>query len=537
MTSLARPFDYVQVLYLVLPELLLILTALAVMAADLLVLRRYPHRTRFTAASILASLGCVAAIVQIAVSSAPSNLLDGVLLTNPLVHVVQIALLVLTIAVLLLAASSTFTEHIGEFILLVIAATCGGMFLAATQDLLVIFLSLELLSLSLYILTAFDKASPRASEAALKYFLFGGISAAFLLFGFSLLYGFANSTSLSDIAFAIAHTRSPGLHPIVAVAIVTTAIGLGFKIAAAPLHFWAPDVYQGAPAPSAAFIASGSKVASFFVFFQIAALGLGSGMAAGSAALRHPARGWVPVLAILAVVSMLLGNLAALRQSSLRRLLAYSAVAHAGYMLIAIAAHTADSLSALLYYVITYALATIGVFAVISVIENQNEIAFGNQPGSDSLDSLAGLSRRSPLLAASLAIFILSLAGIPPLAGFFGKFYLFVAALESVPGSTPLLWLVVLAIAMSAVSLYYYLQVLKRAFVSPMTASEKEVLSSRAEAHSAAVEGPPVHSTPLRAPLLTQLLVVALAAAVVLLGCFPHLLLGWINAAIAASGL
>jgi len=259
-------------------------------------------------------------------------------------------------------------------------------------------------------------------------------------------------------------------------------------------------------------------------------------MAAGSRRAPPPRPRWVPVLAILAVVSMLLGNLAALRQSSLRRLLAYSAVAHAGYMLIAIAAHTADSLSALLYYVITYALATIGVFAVISVIENQNEIAFGNQPGSDSLDSLAGLSRRSPLLAASLAIFILSLAGIPPLAGFFGS------STSSLPRSNPsrlhaLLWLVVLAIAMSAVSRTTTCRSSSAPFVSPMTAFRKEVLSSRAEAHSAAVEGPPVHSTPLRAPLLTQLLVVALAAAVVLLGCFPHLLLGWINAAIAASGL
>ena len=317
-----RPLDYAQVLYLVLPELLLVLSALAVMALDLLVLRRYPLRTRFTAASILASLGCIAAIVQIAASPAPSNLLDGVLLTNPLVHVVQIALLALTIAALLLAASSQFTEHVGEFILLVLAATVGMMLLTATQDLLVIFLSLELLSLSLYILTAFNKASPRASEAALKYFLFGGISAAFLLFGFSLLYGLANSTSLADIAFAIAHTRSPGPDPVVAVAIVTTAIGLGFKIAAAPLHFWAPDVYQGAPAPSAALIASGSKVASFFLFFQIAALGLAPAAGSAPPCTTPPAAGspsWPPS----PLPPMLLGNLAALRQSSLRRLLAY----------------------------------------------------------------------------------------------------------------------------------------------------------------------------------------------------------------------
>jgi len=495
--------NYAQLLQLLLPEIVLILTALIVMAADLLILRKLAPRARFTATSLLASLGCVVAILKIA--TAPTAVLfDGALISNPLVHLVQIFIVLITIAVLLLFASSEFTAHAGEFILLVLAATIGGMLLAATQDLLVIFLSLELLSLSLYILTAFDKTGRRAWEAALKYFLFGGMSAGFLLFGFSLLYGVANSTSLPDIAAAIAAAPSPALNPLLAVAIVTTAIGLGFKIAAAPLHFWAPDVYQGAPAPSAALIASGSKVASFFLFFQIAALGLLP--AAGSAALRHPARGWVPVLAILAVVSMLLGNLAALRQSSLRRLLAYSAVAHAGYMLIAVAAHTADSLSALLYYVFTYALATIGVFAIISVVEEDS--------GSDSLASLAGLSRRSPLLAGSLAIFILSLAGIPPLAGFFGKFYLFVAALQSAPGSTPLLWLVVLAIAMSAVSLYYYLQVLKRAFVAPTEST-----------------------TPLRAPNLTQLLVLALAAAVILLGCLPHLLLGWIDAAIAASGL
>jgi NADH-quinone oxidoreductase subunit N len=501
--TIARPFDYGQVLYLVAPELLLVLTALFVMAADMLVLRHRPLRTRFTAACLLAVLGCIAAILQIAASSAASNLSGGMLLTNPLVHAVQISILAITIAILLLSASSRFTHHVGEYILLILAATCGMMFLAATEDLLVIFLSLELLSLSLYILAAFDKRGARAWEAALKYFLFGGMSAGFLLFGFSFLYGISNSTSLRDIAHATAASHT--LNPLLAVAIVTIAIGLGFKIAAAPLHFWAPDVYEGAPAPSAALIASGSKVASFFLLFQIAALGLVP--AAGSAALRHPARGWVAVLAILSVASMLVGNLGALRQLSLRRLVAYSAVAHAGYMLVGICAHTADSLSALLYYVITYALATIGVFAVISAVEEDS--------GSDLLSALAGLSRRSPVLAGSLAVFILSLAGIPPLAGFLGKFYLFVAALEVSSGSTPLLWLVILAIAFSCVSLYYYLQVLKHAYVAPA----------------------PEDTGALHSPLLTRLLAVALALAVVVLGCAPHLLLDWLNAAIAAAGL
>jgi NADH-quinone oxidoreductase subunit N len=328
------------------------------------------------------------------------------------------------------------------------------------------------------------------------------MSAAFLLFGFSLLYGLSNSTSLLQIAAAI---HGPSLNPLLVIAIVTTAIGLGFKVAAAPFHFWAPDVYQGAPAPSAAFIASGSKVASFFIFFQIMAIGFAG--AEGTAALPHFVRGWVPVLALIAALSMLLGNLVAIRQSSLRRLLAYSAVAHAGYMLLGIVTHTQQSLAALLYYVITYALATLGAFAVIAVVEEQR--------GSDQLSQFDGLSRQAPVLSFCLAIFILSLAGIPPLAGFFGKFYLFVTVLAATPGSMGLLWLVVLAIAMSAVSLYYYLRVLKRVYVAPLSDDAGKI-----------------HS-----PILSQVLALLLAGAVVLLGCAPHLLLKWILAAIPASGL
>jgi NADH-quinone oxidoreductase subunit N len=374
------------------------------------------------------------------------------------------------------------------------------MFLAGTQDLLVIFISLELLSLSLYILAAFNKSSAQSWEAALKYFLFGGMSAAFLLFGFSLLYGLSNSTSLPLIATAI---HGPALNPLLVIAIVTTAIGLGFKIAAAPFHFWAPDVYQGAPAPSAAFIASGSKVASFFLFFQVMAVGFAG--AEGAATLPNFVRGWVPVLALMATVSMLLGNLVAIRQSSLRRLLAYSAIAHAGYMLLAIVAHTQQSLGALLYYVVTYALATLGAFTVIALVEQQK--------GDDQLSSFDGLGRQAPVLSFCLAIFILSLAGIPPLAGFFAKFYLFVTVLNAAPGSMGLLWLVVLAIAMSAVSLYYYLRVLKRVYVASPDAAA-------------------IHS-----PLLSQVIVLVLAAAVVLLGCAPQLLLRWIESAIQISGL
>jgi NADH-quinone oxidoreductase subunit N len=491
-----------QLLRLAWPEVILVATALIVMAVDLLLAHGCSTRVRFFLAAGIGAIGCAGAILRIMLAPEVANIFNGVLLANPLTHLVQIALLSLTIFTLLLAADSAFTQHVGEFVLLLLVATAAMMFLAATQDLLVIFISLELLSLSLYILSAFDKRSAHSWEAALKYFFFGGMSAAFLLFGFSLLYGLSNSTSLPQIAAAI---HGPALNPLLVIAIVTTAIGFGFKIAAAPFHFWAPDVYQGAPAPSAAFIASGSKVASFFLFFQVMAIGFAG--AEGTAALPNFVRGWVPVLALMAAASMLLGNLVAIRQSSLRRLLAYSAIAHAGYMLLAIVAHTQQSLAALLYYVVTYALATLGAFAVIAVVEQQK--------GDDRLSSFDGLCRQSPVLSFCLAIFLLSLAGIPPLAGFFAKFYLFITVLNSAPGSMGLLWLVVLAIAMSAVSLYYYLRVLKRVYVA----------------------APAVGAATVHTPFLSQVLLLLLAAAVILLGCAPQLLLRYIEAAIRVSGL
>ena len=285
-------------------------------------------------------------------------------------------------------------------------------------------------------------------------------------------------------------------------------IGFGFKIAAVPFHLWAPDAYQGAPTPSAALIASGSKVASFFVFAKVMALAFAG--AEGSGAWRQFAPGWVPVLATLAVASMLLGNLAAIAQTSVKRLLAYSAIAHAGYMLLGLLAMSdparrAEGMAALVYYATTYGLTTIGAFGVVGVVERN---------GGDTLEDFAGLSRRSPLAAVCLMVFLLSLAGIPPLAGFFGKFYLFTAAAGVGSGSLGLIWLVILAIAMSAVSLYYYLQVLKRAFVAPLPEGAPSFAAS------------PIESLALG----------TLALAVLVLGALPMLLLGPIVEAIKTAG-
>ena len=483
-------FNYLDLLRLVWPEVIVVITALCVLSVDLIFLRTSEMRFRGSVSAVLSLAGCAAAVAWIVHTPQSANVLDGMLVLNPLAQRMQIALLILTMLTILTFIGSTFTQHVSEYLSLVLLATVSMMFLVSTQNLLLIFLSLELLSLSLYILTAFSKRSASSAEAALKYFIFGGISAAFLLLGASLLYGLSNSTNLTRIAGSV---HGSFLDPLLIVAMVMTVVGLGFKVAAAPFHFWAPDVYQGAPAPSAALIASGSKVAGFFIFYQVMVIGFAG--AEGSAVWRGYASGWVPIVAIVAAISMVLGNLVAILQTSVRRLLAYSAIAHAGYMLLGILSHTDQSFSALLYYAITYALTVLGAFGVVALVEEAT--------GGDTLSNFAGLSRRAPVPAFCMLIFLLSLAGIPPLAGFFGKFYLFSAVLTSTPGTLGLLWLVVLAIAMSAVSLYYYLKVLKYIYVA----------------------NPPDDTTPVRVSPLRQVVLCLIALGVVLLGCAPNLLL------------
>jgi NADH-quinone oxidoreductase subunit N len=381
----------------------------------------------------------------------------------------------------------------------------GSLLIAAAQDLLVIFIGLELLSLGLYILTAFAKASAKSAEAAMKYYLFGGMSAAFLLFGFSYLYGITGSTNLHLILLQLHQGDLFQATPLLNVAVVLIVTGLGFKVAAVPFHLWAPDTYEGAPAPAAAFIASVSKVASFALLIGIATAAVHVFDVPGAApqALQQPVHlgfggPWMVLLVTLATASMVLGNLAALAQMSVRRLLAYSAIAHAGYMLTAVAFFSYSPLStnAILYYILTYGLTTIGAFGVVSVVERAT--------GSDRLDAFLGLHKRNPILAGVLLILFLSLAGIPPLVGFWAKFNLFAAVLNVSAGVVPFT-LVALAVAMSAVSLYYYLQVLKRAYVMPA-----------------------VDETPITAHPVTLIVLVAISAAVVLFGCLPTLLQNWI---------
>jgi NADH-quinone oxidoreductase subunit N len=493
--------SYLGLLKLAAPETAVVLTVLVVLTTDVLALRGLELRFRLLVSAMISCVGCAVAIAWMLALPQEGTFLAGMFVVDPLTQFIKVALLLLTIFTVLISVETDFTPHVGEYFGLILLAAVGMMFLVSSEDILMIFISLELTSLSLYILTAFNKRNPKSAEAALKYFLFGGMSAAFTLFGLSLLYGLSGATNLSQIAAAI---TGPKLDPLLVGALVMTVVGLGFKVAAVPFHLWAPDAYQGAPTPSAAFIASGSKVAGFLVLARVMMHGFNG--AEDSGAFQACQSGWVPLLAIMAGASMVLGNLTAIVQSSVRRLLAYSAIAHAGYMLLGILPHGEQGLAALVYYVITYGLATLGAFGVVSIVERQT--------GGDRLSDFAGLSRRAPVLSFCMMIFMLSLAGIPPLAGFFGKFYLFASALTPDPSNLGLLWLVVAALALSAVSLYYYLQVLKQMYIIEA--------------------GQGISAAPL--PIISQVAIALLALGVVVLGCAPDLLTGRLLHAIHAAG-
>lgn len=451
--------NYDTLLHSHLTELTLVCTSLIVLMVDrLFIVRRCPER-RYPVAVAMTVIGC------------GITLLGGF-------HASE-AIALMTAAIALLSLDERFTDQVGEYFLLLLLSAAGLVFMVHATDLLNAFLGLETASLCFYVLVALDRKRSTAVQSGFNYFLYGGVSAACLLYGMSLVYGLTGTLSFEGCAQAFA--KMP-MSPLVFVAAVMMVVGFAFKIAAAPFHLWAPDVYRHAATPVAAFIASASKIGGVYLFAQVV-----------SAFHREAI---LPVTVIVTVLSLLLGNLAALSQKSLSRLLAFSAVAHAGYILAGLctAPNQPVPTTALTYYAVTYALATVGAFGVVLVLRRDL--------GADNLDGLNGLNERSPALALLLAIFVLSLAGIPPLAGFFGKFYVFASALQG--GSGMSIAVVVLALVMSAVSLYYYLLVLKRVFILPPETKD---------------QSPPQISG------LTTVLLTLLALALIFAGLFPQALL------------
>jgi NADH-quinone oxidoreductase subunit N len=356
----------------------------------------------------------------------------------------------------LMAIRDSTVGHQGEFYLIIIISTLGGCLLAASSDLVMLFVALETVTIPLYILAAFRTHDARSSESGMKYFLFGSFASAILLYGFSLLYGFTGTTDLQGIAEAMTTletTVGNSLLPVLG-AMTFIVVGFGFKISAAPFHFWTPDVYEGAPTPVTAFVSVASKAASFAVLMRFFAYVFPETLVLADQSVQTF---WVNLVGLVAVISMTLGNVLALRQENIKRMLAYSSIAQAGYALVGVAALQGDAtyaVSSVAFYMFMYVFSNLVVFAGV--------ILFAEEAGTEQISEYAGMQRRSPWMAVAMTIGLLSLAGIPPAAGFFGKFFLFQAAVEA-----NLTGLAMIGVLNSIIALYYYLVVIKIMWVDP----------------------------------------------------------------------
>ncbi len=326
------------------------------------------------------------------------------------------------------------TDGRSEFFVIMIFAALGMMVMASANDLITLYIGLELMSISFIILTAFEKKSIKSTEAGTKYVLLNAMSSAMLLYGMSFIYGLSGSVNFPDI---INFFSTGSNHAMAVLGSVLVISGFAFKISAAPFHMWTPDIYEGAPTPITAFLAAGSKIAAFAAIIKI----LMQVMQSNQSSV-------VALVIALSVLSMVIGNIIAVPQTNLKRMLAYSSIAHAGYILLGIVAYTTAGISAMLYYMLLYIFANIGAFASIT--------AFSNQTGKDDIKDLAGLWKRSPFISSVLLVCLMSLAGIPPAAGFIGKFYLFTEAARQ-----GYLWLAFVAMGMSVVSMYYYIAAIR----------------------------------------------------------------------------
>ncbi|MGI8476021.1 MAG: NADH-quinone oxidoreductase subunit N [Thermomicrobiales bacterium] len=450
---------------LMVPQLIIFGLAIVLLFGDAFLPKRL-HYTWLTAISLVGYLASMVALYW--QNDRNASTFHGLFRMDGLT--VFLSVIILSAAVLSVMVSASYVEHlegrmpVGEFYLLLSFSVLGALLVSAAGDLVMIFIAIELSSLATYVLTAFAKRRATSLEGALKYFLLGIFASAILIYGMAWTYGLTGSTNLDEIArhMQSVTTGTGSLEPSLLLALLLLVVGLGFKIAAVPFHMWTPDAYDGAPTPVTAFMSVAPKAAGFAAIIRILVQGLGP--------LRSD---WINLIAVLAVLTMAFGNVVAISQRNIKRMLAYSSIAHTGYMLVGLAAYQANKggftasgdtrsdlgISSLLYYMLAYTFMNIGAFAIVTWLQHRGR--------GITLDDFAGLAGSRPLAAGAMTIFMVSLMGVPPLLGFYAKYYVILAAIDA--GK---LWLGVVVVVMSALSAYYYLRVVAVMYFNP---SEKKL--------------------------------------------------------------
>jgi len=467
----------------VLPEILLVVLALMVMGLDLL----WPAGRKRDLGLVSAAGMIVVLIASFLWPGDGQPVWGGMIQADLLARLFRILFLVAGILTSLISMDMKGLKQEGEYYAMIIIATMGMGLMATANDFLMLYVAMEMTSITQYLLVGYMRREARSVEAGIKYFLFGAVTSTVMLFGLSFFYGFTGQTNYAGVRMGL---FNPAIDTgAVLVALILIAVGFGFKIAAVPFHFWTPDTYEGAPTPVTAFISVASKAAGFAVLFRVLNVVFPVGV---------PQSEWTNLMETLAIVTMTLGNVLAIPQTNIKRLLAYSSIAQAGYVLIGVAAVSSLGVASALFYLAVYVITNIGAFAGV--------IAVANRLGSDDIRAFAGLSRRSPYLALMILVAFLSLGGVPPTAGFVGKLFLFQAAVGQ-----GLIRLAVIGVLNVIVGLYYYLMVLKVMYVDR---GEEEV------------------EVPVSAPLAWTLAVSA--AGVMLLGIFAH---PWYNIALRAAAV
>jgi NADH-quinone oxidoreductase subunit N len=449
--------DLIKSLFLITPEMIAALTALVALVGAML-LKRSKGKEAFYI-GIIGMLGALGATIILYERLTLSMAFYGMMAVDPFSLFFRMIAYISIIYVLLMAMSSREikdTDGKWEFVAILSGFGIGMSMMASSMNLLMIYLSMELLSVMSYLLVSYTKGERRSKEAGLKYIIYGSIASGFMLYGMSILYGVSHSLNLKDIAITFINSNYPPVTIYVATLFVLA--GFGFKIAIVPMHMWAPDVYEGAPTPVTALLAVASKAAGFSVILRFFYTAYISSVSMTQYYANVSPVKWLVLIGIISAFTMTIGNIVAIPQNNIKRMLAYSSIAHAGYMLIGLSIISKEAISSILLYLTVYFFMNLGAFVVVMVVDNNLH--------SEDINHYSGLSQAAPGLSAAMAIFLFSLTGIPPFAGFIGKVVIFLAAIDK-----GLYWLVIIAVLNTVISLYYYARVIKKMYLETAPAN------------------------------------------------------------------